>query len=145
MPSNDTTKCSNYYGCIHVRVGDEMNTARILKHVFPAVDTYAICQMKHKSQKGVRSCKACVMVPGYILFCADKDERVSQFLTIRSVYHILTYDDNTWQLRGDDLMMARWIIENDGMIGVSKLYCEGGRYSDYRRAFEENRRENLSH
>ena len=40
-------------------------------------------------------------------------------------YHILTYDDNTWQLRGDDLLVAKWIIENNGMIGVSKLYCEG--------------------
>ena len=87
------------YGYLQVKTGSEKKTADIINTIFPEIESYAITQIKHKSCKGFRSYSSSVMVPGYILFRANQDMRVSQLQTVGSVYQVLTYDHQRWQLR----------------------------------------------
>ncbi len=107
------------YGCISVRVGDESKVARVIQSHFPSVETCVVKQVKHRSRQGVKSYACDIMLPGYILFCTEKDMSVSQFMRITSVQNIVIYDDYEWHLRGDDLFYAKWAFNNKGNIGVS--------------------------
>lgn len=40
---------------------------------------------------------------------------------------ILTYSDGDWQLYGDDEAYAKWIFQNEGLIGLSRVYRVGDR------------------
>ena len=113
------------YGCIHVRAGEEDEVARKIDTLFPEVETHAIMQIKHKSRNSRRSYSYSNMLPGYILFNADGEFPVSKILSISSVVRILNYDDHQWSLRGEDLFYAKWIFENNGLIGISVVYTEG--------------------
>ena len=125
MQQASTTMCNKAYGCINVKVGDEVKVASVIHNIFPDVEVHAIMMMKHKRCKGVRSYSCDVMVPGYVFFNANADAPVSKFLTITSVNRILKYDNSDWHLRGDDLFVSKWIFDNNGVIGISVAFMEG--------------------
>jgi len=113
------------YGYLHVRAGSEKQVADIINTAFPEIESYAISQTKHKSCRGVRSYSTNIMVPGYILFRTYQGMQVSQLRALAPVFSILTYDDNQWPLRGDDLFCAKWLFNHDGAIGISVVFIEG--------------------
>ncbi|GHU76910.1 hypothetical protein AGMMS49992_23440 [Clostridia bacterium] len=41
--------------------------------------------------------------------------------------HILSYIDGDWVLQGGDYEFARWVIDNKGIIDVSKACTIGGK------------------
>jgi hypothetical protein len=112
------------YGCISVKVGDESKVAKVIRSLFPAVETCVVKQAKHRSRQGIKSYAYDIMLPGYILFCTEEDISVSQFMRITSVQNIVFYDDYKWSLRGDDLFYAKWAFNNKGTIGVSVVFME---------------------
>jgi len=121
-PKPDNEKA---FGYLHVRTGSEKQVSEVINMAFPEVESLAITQTKHKSCKGVRSYTSNIMVPGYILFRADKKAQVSLLRSLTPVYSILTYDDNKWYLRDQDLFCARWLFDHHGDIGVSVIFIEG--------------------
>lgn len=42
------------------------------------------------------------------------------------ILRILT-KDGSWHLHGDDAQLVQWLIEHDGLLGMSKAYAKGTR------------------
>lgn len=125
MPYQSEAEIENAYGYLRVLGGTEGKVAALVNRMFPEVQALAITQIKHRSCRGVHSYSSSIMVPNYILFTARINMQVSQMLAITSVLQVLTYAENDWQLRGDDLFCAQWLFDHNGTIGVSVLFMEG--------------------
>lgn len=113
------------FGCLYVRAGKERKTVDLLRRLHPEISAFSISQMKHQSQKGVKTVTDAILLPGYVLFQADTEFEVQQFYRLESVVRLLKYEDRSWMLRGDDLAFARWIFRMNGVIGLSRAYREG--------------------
>lgn len=113
------------YGCLYVRAGREQKTVDMIQRFFPDVKALAVGQLKHQSKNGVKSIVNSILLPGYVLFQADKDFEVRRFYSMEHVVRLLKYEDLSWALRGDDLAFAQWIYRLNGLIGLSKAYREG--------------------
>lgn len=113
------------YGCLYVSVGMERQTAVLLETTFPQLKVYAVQRVKHKQTNGVRSYETDVLLPGYPIFISPPDFSPNQLYTLRNVRRLLRYENDQWQLQGEDLVFAQWVDRLNGEIGLSHAVQEG--------------------
>ena len=124
MPHYQEPIYEKAYGYVQVRIGAEEKVARLINSLFSDIQAYAIKQIKHRSRMGVRSYASSLMVPGYVIFRTQRNYQITKLQTISSIMRILTYSDNSWQLRGEDFCCAKWVYDHHGVVGVSIAYIE---------------------
>lgn len=113
------------YGCLYVAVGTETQTANLLETVCPELQVYAVKKIKHRQTNGVRTYETEVLLPGYLIFTCPPDFSINRFYLFRNVRRILRYKNDEWQLQGDDLAFAKWVVGMNGEIGLSQAVREG--------------------
>lgn len=67
------------------------------------------------------------LLPGYVFLFANERLYVSDLQRVDGVIRVLSGMDGAHELYGDDERFARWLLENDGVIGISKAIREGER------------------
>ena len=122
MEAKTRNEYEKHYGCVAVKAGSEKKVATMITNMYPEVEAYAISQVKHKSVGGIASHVSCIMVPGYIIFCTSEYHSFTELMTIQSVHRILTYDDNSWSLKDNDLFCAKWVAAHNGTVGISTVF-----------------------
>lgn len=114
-------------GCIFCKTGSEEATVRLLNATPRMRHAFVPKKVEHHSEKGVKSKVERLLFPGYVFFQAEND-----WAPTMSMYHAdyilrLLRTDGSWQLKGDDETLARWLLQHGGLLDVSKAYQEGNR------------------
>jgi transcription antitermination factor NusG len=115
------------YGCVFCRTGQEAQVARRLQDFFVGLRAFSVTQVKHKSKNGVKSQAQEIVFPGYVFFEVERDCPAYHLKRIQDVLRLLTDSQDDWCLHGDNQAFARWIMEHDGLIEMSKAHQEGDR------------------
>lgn len=113
------------YGCLYVATGTESHTVQLLETLFPQLQAYAVKRVKHRQTNGIRSFETEVLLPGYLIFTCPADFVPNQLYQLRNVRRLLRYKNSEWQLQGEDLAFAQWVVRLGGEIGLSKAIHEG--------------------
>ena len=114
------------WGCVFCTTGSEEAVARALRDADDVSAAFAVRQIQHHSEQGVKSTRTRVMMPGYVFFLAEEGAQAFRFQRLDGVIRVLNYDQS-WPLAGDDLLFAQKLAVYDGMLGMSKVYKEGER------------------
>ncbi len=115
--------------CVFCASGKERITCLHLEGLTggEAISPRVVC---HISRQGVWEDYEYGLLPGYVfLFLAEGEESlpVAKILKLPDVLKILHYDQGQYELRGADAAFARWLRQNDGVIGKSTAVREGER------------------
>ena len=114
-------------GCIFCKTGQEEAAARLLNTTPRMHHAFVPKKVEHRSQKGVRSTTQKVLFPGYVFFQAEPNWHPTLLMYhVDYILRILT-KDGSWHLHGDDAQLVQWLIEHDGLLGMSKAYAKGTR------------------
>lgn len=114
-------------GCIFVVTGKEQAVADQLHRMHPEVLAVVARQEKHRSDHGVKSRVESVLFPGYVFFEAPEELQPYVSFPRENVIRVLTREDGSWQLMGEDEHFARWLLGYDGLLSFSSAYREGDR------------------
>lgn len=114
-------------GCIFCKTGSEEAAVRLLNTTPRMVQAFVPKKVEHRSEKGVKSTVEKVLFPGYVFFQAEES-----WTPTLAMYHAeyilrLLRKDGSWQLKGEDEALVRWLLKHDGLLDVSKAYQEGTR------------------
>lgn len=112
MPNGD------WYGCIFCRTGQELKLAETAQVRWPGLRARAVCAMKRRSNSGVKTMNPEVIMPGYIFFMA-RDDCAPMPPLPEGMLRILTSVHGGYALQGRDAWFAKWLIDQDGVIGAS--------------------------
>lgn len=80
-------------------------------------------RIRRDKEQGKWVDKRIKMIPGYAFIYADNMQDIVE-ATRGFKVRLLTYQDDDCLLRGPDMDFARWIWNNDGVIGVSAAIHE---------------------
>lgn len=114
-------------GCIFCKSGQEEAAVRLLNATPGMIRAFVPRKVEHRSEKGVKSTVKKVLFPGYVFFQAE--ENWAPTLTMYYADYILRLlqTAGSWKLKGDDEALARWLLEHDGLLDLSKAYQVGTR------------------
>lgn len=114
-------------GCIFCKTGQEEAAARLLNTTPRMHYAFVPKKVEHRSEKGIRTTTQKVLFPGYVFFQAEPDWHPTLLMYHADyILRILTKDGN-WHLHGDDAQLVQWLMEHDGLLGMSKAYTKGTR------------------
>lgn len=115
------------YGCLFVLTGKENLVADQLKKCCPEATPIIARQEKHKSDHGQKTRMETTLFPGYVFF--EAPEAVEPYVSFprENVIRVLTREDGSWHLMGEDEHFARWLFSYGGFLSFSKAYQEGDR------------------
>ena len=125
--SNEMTLREAPMGCVFCKSGQEEAAVRLLLSTPGMLHAFVPRKVEHRSEKGVKSTVKKVLFPGYVFFQAE--ENWAPTLTMYYADYILRLlqTDGSWPLKGSDEQLARWLLEHDGLLDMSKAYQEGSR------------------
>lgn len=115
-----------WFGCMFCRSGQEIRLADTAELRWPGMKARAVCVLKRRSTGGVKSVGSEVMLPGYIFFEADDGFKPEPPLP-DGILRILTTLDGDCALTGHDRWFAKWVLDQDGQIGMSRAHRVGDR------------------
>ena len=114
--------------CIFCKTGSEQSVARAIMRLYPALYAQPVRQVKHQSVKGIKTLKEHMLLPGYVFISVPRDDsgiNLYNCARLPDVYRLLTDSEGHWALWGSDERFARWVINNRGIIGLSRAYKAG--------------------
>lgn len=115
------------WGCVFCETGAEARVSNQLAGMEGIRIAFAVKQMQHRSQRGVRSEVERVMLPGYVFFLAERDMQRYRLLRGNDrILRVLSYRE-AWALRGEDLAFARWMYAHGGVLEISRARKVGDR------------------
>ena len=124
MSSENGKNAALWYGCLFCTTGREIETARKVEMRWDGVKARAASVVKRKSCQGVKRLEKEVILPSYVFFQA-RDGFEPEFPLPDGVWRMLKTVDGDCRLTGKDEWFARWLLDQDGEIGLSKAYQEG--------------------
>ena len=85
-------------------------------------DLYALVlkRMMHRSDHGKKWDEESVLIKGYVFIYVPKGYDIRYIRSDNNPYRILKWQLELGQLFGDDYRYSEWVLEQDGLIGVSK-------------------------
>lgn len=140
-------QCPEHSYCVFCRTGTESETAELIGKekncsvIVPKIE-------REECHSGVWKRIVKNMLPGYIFAFSDDPLELSDVKNRGGVIKLLRYDDEEYDLRGDDREFAEWLYKNGGTIGVStavkvgtKIKVTGGPLLDYAGSIMEVKRQ----
>ena len=85
-------------------------------------DLYALVlkRMMHRSDHGKKWDEESVLIKGYVFIYVPKGYDIRYIRSDNNPYRILKWQLELGKLFGDDYRYSEWVLEQDGLIGVSK-------------------------
>lgn len=114
-------------GCIFCKSGQEEAAVRLLMTTPGMHHAFVPRKVEHRSEKGVKSTVKKVLFPGYVFFQAEESWAPTLPMYYADYILRLLQTSGSWRLKGEDEALARWLLEHDGLLDMSKAYQEGTR------------------
>lgn len=113
-----------WFGCLFCATGRERDAARKIEMWWPGVKARAVSAVRRRTSAGVKYLEEAVILPGYVFFRAD-DAFEPTFPLPEGIWRIVRTVDGDCRLTGRDQWFARWMLDQDGVIGLSAARQEG--------------------
>ena len=113
-----------FYGCVFCRTTREKAVARAMEERCPGLTATAASQIKHKSEQGRKYTVEHILLPGYVFFMAEA-ELLPNLFPIQDALRLLTNPGGSWQLADTDARFARFVLDHNGVIGLSRARYVG--------------------
>ena len=109
--------------CLFCKAGQEQNVMGMLKErgAKPLAPLAVRVRPRVKGGEKVRQ----RLLPGYVFFEQADEPDWLGIIRYSSVLKILHYQDESPELRGEDLSFVRWLEANEGLINVSEVVKVG--------------------
>lgn len=112
------------YGCIFCKTGYEHTLAYELSQDILDIDFLVAKKKNRRRINGIMITETVDMFPGYVFFRSTSKVDLTKLERNPLTLKLLTYDDERWQLDGDDYLFVRWLFMQGGIIGFSKARIE---------------------
>ena len=85
-------------------------------------DLYALVlkRMVHRSDHGRKWDEESVLITRYVFVYVEKGYDIKNIRTDNNPFRILNHKYDNGKLYGDDYTYSKWVLKQDGLIGVSK-------------------------
>ena len=100
--------------------GKEVNLAEELNGKYEDVYALVLKKMIHRSDHGYKWDEESVLIKGYVFIFVPPNYDIRYIRSDNNPYKILKWQIELGKLFGDDLTYAEWVLQQDGLIGVSK-------------------------
>ena len=100
------------YGCLFCRMGAEATVAGYINQTITDVEAVAPTRTRRKTVAGKVVEDQVQLLPGYLFFRTDSDEKIHQLIRITNVLKLLEYDNFGWELTGSDREFAEFLFGN---------------------------------
>ena len=104
---------------------DEKEICERLNRRYPKAYFLTFRRMMHRSKDGKKWDEEDLLIKRYIFAYITKDEPIDFLSELGSLLYISDYGNNG-RLTGDNLTFAKWILEINGLLGISKASIENG-------------------
>lgn len=111
--------------CLFCKAGQEQNVMGMLKER-GAKPLAPLAVRVHPGAKGGEKVRQ-RLLPGYVFFEQEEEPDWLGIIRYSAVLKILHYQDESPELRGEDLSFVRWLEANEGLIDVSEVVKVGTR------------------
>lgn len=105
--------------CLFCLPGSEITLASELNNKYDYLLALPILRMAHRSRGGNKYDIQIPLISSYIFVFMLKNKDIFKIQTSRFHYRILSKDADSGKLVGKDLEYANWVLNIDGLIGVS--------------------------
>ena len=113
------------YGCLFCRTGAEAVIAGYINQTIAGVEAAAPTRTRCKTVVGKTVEDQVQLLPGYIFFRTESDERPSQLTHITNVLKLLEYKNLGWELTGGDREFAKFLFDNDLLQPPHVTFIDG--------------------
>lgn len=113
--------------CLFCRTGAEQAICGEIRKRYPGVYPLTAMQEKHRIVNGHEEMERRVFLPGYLFLYAREALAFDSLRRMDDIYKILGDEGNAHELQGSDRSFAAWLLQNDGLIGVSRIVNRNGR------------------
>ena len=100
--------------------GKEEELAEELNGKYKDIYCLALKRMVHRSNHGRKWDEEAVMIKGYVFVYVPLIYDIKTVRSDNHPYHILRWKLELGKLFGDDYSYAKWVLEQDGLLGISK-------------------------
>lgn len=114
--------------CVFCRTGAEAQLGSEIEARCERVRALVATQEKHRTRQGTREVDRRTFLPGYLFLYSEEPLDVERIQGMDDVYRVLGDIDGAIELRGSDLAFARWLWDNEGIIGISRVRFAGDGY-----------------
>lgn len=105
--------------CVYCYMGSEDKFAKQATGVTVIVPY----KIRREKEKGHWTDKKIKLIPGYAFVYADSLQEIIDLQKTHRI-KILSYSNKSYALQGSDLELAKWVWNNNGVIGVSTAIHE---------------------
>ena len=115
------------YGCLFCRTGREKRIADEIEAEIVDIRVLFAQKLRRRRQGHISVEESVPLFPGYLFFRTGDELDARKLSRHMDVYKLLRDGQGVWQLRGEDLALAKELFRSDGVVGFSKAYYEGDR------------------
>ena len=115
------------YGCLFCRTGKEKRIAGEIEAEIPGIRVIFAEKLRKRRQGRSSIEESVALFPGYLFFCSGPDFDAQTMARRQDVFRLLRDSEGIWQLRGEDLKLAKNLFAQNGVVGFSRAYYEGDR------------------
>lgn len=109
--------------CLFCKAGQEQNVVRMLEEL-GAAPLAPLAVHARPRGKGMEKERR-RLLPGYVFFEQEEAPDWGGIVRHSAVLRVLHYQDETPELRGEDLAFVRWLRVHEGLIDVSQVVKVG--------------------
>lgn len=100
--------------------GKEIDLAEELNSKYDDIYCLVLKRMVHRSHHGKKWDEESILIKGYVFVYVAKDYDFRYIKSDNNPYKTLKKETEYGKLYGDDYRYSRWVLDQDGLIGVSK-------------------------
>lgn len=100
--------------------GKETNLCEELINKYDDLYALVLRRMVHRSDHGRKWDEESVLIKGYVFIYLPKNYDIKNIKSDNNPFRLLNWKQDLGRLYGEDKRYAKWVLEQDGLIGVSK-------------------------
>ena len=106
--------------CLFTMTGQEKKLANELNKEYEYLIATPMFKMAHRSKNGQKYDVEELMLSSYVFLYMPNDKKPFEIKSNYYSYKLLSCKNNNGKLVGGDLEYAKWVLENEGFLPVSK-------------------------
>lgn len=128
MMAGELESAGRSFGCVFCLTGEEHDAARRLEAADDAIlKARPVSVLKWRTDHGKKSLRPEVVYRSYVFFEASPDFEPHGRLPDPCVRLLKTSEEGDWRLTGHDAWFAGWLLDQDGLVGLSEARRVGDR------------------
>ena len=100
--------------------GKEINLAEELNNKYENIYSLVLRRIIHRSDHGRKWDEEDILIKGYVFIYVPENYDIRYIRSDNNPFKILNWKNDLGRLFGEDYRYAQWVLEQNGLIGVSK-------------------------